>query len=112
MTKKQIQRTDWKKEHRMVVVDRDHQQAMKQRTAEKLDDAYQRLDEQKRENTRLRQEAGDVSLAVLAVSQLADQILTAPERSTFIGEQLKHSREVLLGRLVEKLLQIPQPMPF
>ena len=110
--KKKAQRTDWKEEHRLAIVDRNNYSAKCSRLEDELEVSHQRHDEQKRANVRLRNEAEDVGRGVLAVSRIAHEILTAPEHTHTDGETTTYGREVLLGRLIEKLLQIPQPMPF
>ena len=112
MTKKKVQRTDWKQEHALAVADRNYHQAKCEGLLEQIKEVEIVSDGRLRAVDRLEREQRAVGEQILAVSQIVNQLLTANEYSSTNGETIEHGRAVLLGRLIERLRQIPQPMPF
>lgn len=112
MTKKKVQRTDWKKEFQLAITDRNYHSMKCEGLREQLEEAEQEIAGQSRLVVRLEARASKVGEQLAEVTAIANQLLTAPQGSFVEGETIEHGRDVLLGMLIEKLRKIERPVPF
>lgn len=112
MTKKKVQRTDWKKEHRIALEDLNHYGAKVVRLEKKLEEAEQEITGQSKLVVRLEAKASNVGGQLDDMQTIVEMMTCAPAHSIASEGVEGYGRDILLGMLLEKLRTIPRPVPF
>ena len=112
MAKKKVQRTDWKKEFVLVQQDRNNLVYKCERLEGDVKQAATQLSDMIDRKSRLSIQAREVSDLIENVVTIAEMMTSAPAHSIPGEGGAGYGRDVLLGMLLEKLRNIPRPVPF